>query len=68
MFQNKEEFIKDYEAGMIANYGRSVAQSHPTEQYYLLAEMVKNSVGVNWKNTKDAVSDSQGKQLYYFSM
>ncbi len=68
MFQNKEAFIKDYEAGMIANYGRSVAQSHPTEQYYLLAEMVKNSVGVNWKNTKDAVSDSQGKQLYYFSM
>ena len=68
MFQNKEEFIKDYQAGMIANYGRSVAQSHITEQYYLLAEMVKNSVGVNWKNTKDAVSDSQGKQLYYFSM
>lgn len=68
MFTNKEEFKEQFERKMIEDYGRSVEQSHRTEKFMVLGEMVREYASIHWKETKDAVAKKEAKQMYYFSM
>ncbi len=68
MFTNKEDFKAAFREKMEERYGRSIERSDAIEQYLVLAWMIRNYVGPNWRSTKAAVADSGAKQLYYFSM
>ncbi|HHU59763.1 TPA: glycogen/starch/alpha-glucan phosphorylase [bacterium] len=68
MFLNKEEFIKEYVRRSIERFGREVEEIHPTEKFFVLGEMVRDYASVNWKNTKQSIARSEGKQLIYLSM
>ncbi len=68
MFSNKEDFISSFNQRMIAQYGRTVKQSHPTEQYLVLGEMVREFATIHWKETKEKIAKKEVKQMYYFSM
>lgn len=64
----KQEFVKQFEAKMVETYGRSVEQSHLTEKYAVLGNIVREYASVHWKASKDVVAKEEQKQMYYFSM
>ncbi|MEG0238606.1 glycogen/starch/alpha-glucan phosphorylase [Anaerorhabdus sp.] len=68
MFKSKEEFIKEFELRVAEMYGRSIEQSHRTEKYMALGEMVREYASLNWKASKEKVAKSEDKQMFYFSM
>lgn len=68
MFQNKHEFKRDFIQRIEETYGRSVAQSHPTEKYMILGEMVRDYASIHWKSNKEKTAEIGAKQMYYFSM
>ena len=68
MFKNKQEFKKEFTQKLIESYGTTTEETHPTEKYLVLGEMVRNYASVNWKDTKVAIRKQQAKQVYYFSM
>ena len=64
----KQEFVKQFEAKMVETYGRSVEQSHITEKYAVLGNIVREYASIHWKASKDVVAKEEQKQMYYFSM
>ena len=48
MFRNKQEFKKEFSQRLIEAYGTTVDQTHPTEKYLVLGEMVRDYASVNW--------------------
>ncbi len=68
MFENKEQFKADFETRIIEKYGRSVQESHISEQFDILGTMVRDYASLNWKETKEKVVANQSKQMVYFSM
>lgn len=68
MFQNKHDFKRDFTQRIVETYGRSVEQSHRTERYMVLGEMVRDYASIHWKTTKEDVAQIEAKQMYYFSM
>jgi len=68
MFKDKFEFKRDFTQRVIEKYGRSVAESHRTERYMVLGEMVRDYASINWKQTKEEVAQLGAKQMVYFSL
>ena len=68
MFKNKAEFKKEFTRRLVESYGCAVEETHPTEKYMVLGNMVRDYASVNWKDTKAAVKESGAKQVYYFSI
>lgn len=68
MFTNKEEFKQEFELRIAEMYGRSIEQSHSTEKYMALGEMVREYASLNWKSTKEEIAQHEEKQMFYFSM
>ena len=68
MFKNKEEFKKEYERRIGERFGRSVNDSHITEQFEVLGEMVRDYGGLNWRNCREDLLHSDKRQCIYFSM
>ena len=68
MFRNKVEFKKEYTRRLVESYGCAVEETHPTEKYMVLGEMVRDFANVNWKDTKVVARAKDAKQVYYFSM
>ena len=68
MFENKEEFKKAYTERMLERYGVSVSDSHISERYAILGEMVRDYANVDWGNTRDKSIKRDQKTLIYFSM
>lgn len=68
MFNNKEEFKREYQERIVQAYGRSLEQAHKTEQYLVLGDMVRQYASVHWKETKENIAQKQAKQMIYFSM
>ena len=56
MFNNKQEFVEEFTKRIEENYGRSVEQSHPTERFMVLGEMVRDFAGIHWKETKEKIA------------
>lgn len=68
MFKNKEEFKKEYTRRLVESYGCAVEETHPTEKYMVLGNMVRDYANVNWKDTKEEIKKEKCKQVYYFSI
>lgn len=68
MFSNSKEFVHDFKVKMEENYGRSIEQSHVTERYMVLGEMIREYASIHWKHSKEIVAKQDAKQMYYFSM
>jgi glycogen phosphorylase len=68
MFQNKFQFKRDFTQRVVETYGRSVEESHRTERYMVLGEMVRDYASIHWKESKEAAAHLGAKQMVYFSM
>lgn len=68
MFKDKFEFKRDFTQRVVETYGRSVEQSHRTERYMVLGEMVRDYASIHWKASKEQVANLNAKQMVYFSM
>ncbi len=68
MFKSKEEFKEQYTRRLVESYGCDVDETHPSEKYMVLGEMVRDYANVNWKDTKAAIKKNGTKQVYYFSI
>ncbi len=68
IFNNKEEFIKEYVSRIEAKYGRAPKDAHIYEKYDILGEMVRDYAGTNWRQTHEYIEQKHEKQLIYFSM
>lgn len=67
-FNSKENFIEAFKMNVSEKYGRDFEDTFPIERYLVLGAMIREFAGINWKETKNAIKESQTKQLYYFSM
>ncbi|MCF0109557.1 MAG: glycogen/starch/alpha-glucan phosphorylase [Erysipelotrichaceae bacterium] len=68
MFNNKEEFKIAFQTRLEESCGRSFDEADKTEVYTTLGHMIRDYAGLNWKESKETVSDTGAKQMYYFSM
>ena len=62
IFDNKEEFKKEFEKRLTELYGRSVEDSHITERYEVLGEMVRDYAGIGWRSCREDTCDNGRKQ------
>lgn len=68
IFQNKAEFINEFKKRVVERYGRSFEQSHLTEKYVTLGEMVRDYASTQWCDSKNTIAETGAKQMWYFSM
>lgn len=68
MITNATEFKNEYSKKCEEMYGRSVHEVLLSEQYTVLAELVREHASVNWKRTKDQNRLQENKQMFYFSL
>ena len=68
MFDSKANFKKEYTRRLVESYGCTIQQTHITEKYLTLGQMVRDYANVNWMETKQAIAINNSKQVYYFSM
>lgn len=68
MFSNTLEFKQNFERRLLEKYGNTIEDSHITEKYDILGEMVRDYASYNWRSTHDEVRQKGKKQLVYFSM
>ena len=67
MFENKKLFKEEYARRLLETYGVTVENSHITERYAILGEMVRDYANVDWGRTHDKTIKKQ-RTLIYFSM
>jgi len=63
MFKNKAEFKKEFTRHLVESYGCTVEETHPTEKYVALANMVRDYANVNWRDTKVAAKDTDAPDI-----
>ncbi len=68
MFNDKFDFKRDFTARIVEKFGRSLEQSHITERYVVLGDMIREYASLNWKESKETAASLGAKQMYYFSM
>ena len=68
MFENKAAFKKAFTERMLERYGVSIADSHISERYAILGEMVRDYANVDWGHTRNKSIKRDQKTLIYFSM
>ena len=68
MFDNKKDFQNTFARRLEEKYGRSVPDSHITERYDILGEMVRDYAGYDWRASRENILESEKRQLIYFSM
>ncbi len=68
MFDNKEDFKATFSRRLEEKYGRAVDDSHITERYDILGEMIRDYAGHEWRESRESILRDNKKQLIYFSM
>ncbi|MDY6094513.1 MAG: glycogen/starch/alpha-glucan phosphorylase, partial [Candidatus Enteromonas sp.] len=68
MFDNKTDFKRTFALRLEEKYGRSVPDSHITERYDVLGEMVRDYAGAHWRVCREELLAKNKRQLVYFSM
>ncbi len=68
MFANKTAFKEEFARRLEERYGRSVKDSHITERYVVLGEMVRDYAGKDWRICREDILKNAKKQCIYFSM
>ena len=67
-FDSKEVFKERFKLEVSEMYGRNFEETSSIERYQVLGHMIRDYVGINWRETKNAIKKKETKQLYYFSM
>ncbi len=68
MFESKKVFKEEFSRRLLEKFGRSVEESHLTEQYIVLGGMVRDFANRDLVVTHDNVVNKHKKTLIYFSM
>ncbi|MDY4849344.1 MAG: glycogen/starch/alpha-glucan phosphorylase [Bacilli bacterium] len=68
MFESKASFKKQFTERMRERFGVSVGESHISERYEILGEMVRDYANVDWGTTREQTIKEDQKTLIYFSM
>ena len=68
MFENKENFKKEFASRMLERYGTNVAESHIIEQYTILGEMVRDYCNMDFMRSHENSVGKNKRTLIYFSM
>ena len=68
MFSTKAAFKEEFARRLEERYGRSVPDSHITERYVVLGEMVRDYAGKDWRACREDILGKGRKQCIYFSM
>ena len=68
MFKNKDNFKKEFQKRMLERYGVSIEDSHITERYAILGEMVRDFANVDYADTREKSINNNARTLIYFSM
>lgn len=68
MFKNKLEFKEEFAKRLSEKYGKNVKDSHISERYDILGELVRDYAGNHWRKTREYILKNKEKQLIYFSM
>ncbi|MBO4537929.1 MAG: glycogen/starch/alpha-glucan phosphorylase [Erysipelotrichaceae bacterium] len=68
MFEDKNSFKEEFCQRIIQNYGRAVNKVDRSDQFLVLAQMVREYANFSWMKSKEEVSGDEDKQLFYFSM
>lgn len=68
MFSNVEVFKETFKKRLAEKYRNTIEESHITEQYDILGEMVRDYANYDWRKVRNTMKDEDRKQLIYFSM
>ena len=68
MFENKDSFKEEFCQRVIQTYGRAVNKVDRSDQFLVLAQMVREYANFSWMKSKEEVASDEDKQLFYFSM
>lgn len=68
MFSNTEVFKQAFKLRLAEKYSNTIEDSHITEQYDILGEMIRDYANYDWRNVLEEVKSENKKQLIYFSM
>ncbi len=68
MFENKEEFKKEYNRRLIQSFGTTVEDTYPADRFLVLGQMIRDHAGMNWRETKIISKEKHSKKVFYFSM
>lgn len=68
MFSNTEAFKQAFKLRLAEKYSNTIEDSHITEQYDILGEMIRDYANYDWRNVLEEVKSENKKQLIYFSM
>jgi starch phosphorylase len=68
MFTTKAKFIETFTQRLESKFGRTIEDSHVTEQYEILGHMIRDYAGQNLKRLRRLDNTKQPRQLIYFSM
>ena len=55
MFSNTKEFKENFERRLLQKYGNTASDSHITEKFDILGEMVRDYASYDWRTTKEEV-------------
>lgn len=68
MFKNKEDFKKTFTTRLLEKYGVAPKESHVSERYDILGEMVRDEANEHWMTTHKESTEKDQRSLIYFSM
>lgn len=68
MFSNKEAFKESFKRRLAEKYSNTIEDSHITEQYDILGEMVRDYANYDWRSVRKELRSEDKKELIYFSM
>lgn len=68
MILTEAKFIDDYKNRMLSMYSSSIDEASPTQQYRVLASVIRDYSAKNWEETKRKYQQEDDKQVYYFSI
>lgn len=68
IFSSKEAFAEAFRQAVSSNFVHNFEEAYPEQLYLTLGNLINMYIGPQWQKTKNAVRQSQTKQLYYFSM
>ncbi|NCA95313.1 MAG: hypothetical protein EOM79_04385, partial [Epsilonproteobacteria bacterium] len=61
MFKNKAEFKDEFSKRLSEKYGKNVKDSHISERYDILGELVRDYAGNYWRQTREYVLKNKEK-------
>ena len=68
MFSNKKVFKEEFTRRLAEKYSNTIEDSHISEQYDILGEMVRDYANYDWRKVRKEIKAESKKQLIYFSM